>query len=321
MNYLIIAIRYLWSHKLKITATFWLAVIFAVLLFPLNDLNDLVTAQVSKLTNKNVFVQFENISLNPFGPKLTLDKVFVETKNLPPLTTDSFSVMPSFGMLVSRQPEGSLSAQGFMKGDVQISVRSGPKSEAGVARSKIEVQAKDLNLKDIRDFASLPVPLLGKITLNSTALADLTFTEQPEMDLNVNILRFEMPGAAVPVGDMGPLNLPMIKMSLVELKGKLAAGKFTIESGKLGTANDEFFGDIKGEFGLTFMLQNGNVVPILGAYDLDLTLKATPAFREKAKFFLNFIDGYRTDLATGSQYKFKLKANAVGIAPQITSLR
>ncbi len=321
MNAIILSFRFAFKHKWKFFSTVFFILIFIFILFPLNDLNDLITSQVSKLTHKNIFVQFETMSLNPFGPKLTLEKVFVETSQIPSISVDKLSAAPSFSSLFSKQPEGTVKAEGFLKGDVQVSLKSAPKSESGLSRSRIEVQAKDLNLKDIREVANLPMALLGKISVTSAVTADFTFTEQPEMEINLNILRFEMPSSSVLLGDLGRVNLPTVKMSLIELKGKLAAGKFTIESGKLGSANDELFGDVKGEVNLTFINAGSQVIPVMGGYDIDLNLKASPAFKEQAKFFLGFLDGYRTDLPDGARYKFKIKAVAAGMPPQFTPLR
>ena len=321
MNFIILSFRFIFKHKWKFFSTLCLTLIFLFILFPINDLNDLITSQISKFTKKNVFVQFETISINPFVPKITLEKLFIEGQTFPTITTENLSMSPSLNSLFSKQPEGSVMAQGFLKGDIQVSVKAAASSDSGLKRSRIELQAKDLNLKDVRELANLPMPLLGKLSVTSSAIVDLTFTEQPEMEINLNILRFEMPSNSVFLGDLGRVNLPNIKMSLIELKGKLLAGKFTIESGKLGNANDELFGDIKGEVNLTFTNAGSQIVPVLGGYDIDLNLKASSAFKEQAKFFLGFLDGYRTDLPDGARYKFKIKSVSANMPPQFTPLR
>lgn len=321
MNVIILSFRFIFRHKWKIFSTLGLTLVFLFILFPINDLNDLITSQVSKLTKKNVFVQFESMSFNPLVPKLTLEKVFVEGKSIPTITSEILTVSPSLKSLFSKQPEGTVAASGFLKGDMQISLFSAAPTDSGLKRSRIELQAKDLNLKDLRELASLPMPLLGKLSANSSALVDLTFTEQPDADLNMNILRFEMPSSSVIFGDLGRVNLPNLKISMVELKGKLSAGKFIIESGKIGNANDELFGDVKGEINLTFLNTGNQIQPQVGGYDIDLNLKASTAFKEQAKFFLGFLDGYRTDLPDGARYKFKIKSVAAGMPPQFTPLR
>jgi type II secretion system protein N len=321
MNGIIKGIRFLFAHKWKIILTTWFALIFIFILFPFNDLNDLISAQISKLTQNKVFVQFEEMHLNPFGPKISLNKMYVETGTMPAITSDEVSISPSLLSLVSKQPEGTVTATGFLKGDLEIHLKSGPKTESGLSRSKLEIQAKNLSLKDIREIAQIPIALRGSLNLTGTALADLTLTEQPEADLNLSIQKFEMPSGSVNLTDMGRVNLPEVKFANVELKGKLANGKFVIESGKLGTNKDELYGDIKGDLNITFQNLNGQITPFIGGYNIDLNLKASIGFKERAKFFLTFLDGYKTDMSDGTQYKFKIQAAAAGMPPQFTPLR
>ncbi|MFZ3229409.1 MAG: type II secretion system protein GspN [Pseudobdellovibrio sp.] len=319
MNGIIFAFRFIFANKWKIVLTAWFTLIFIFILFPFNDLNDLISAQISKLTQNKIFVQFDRMNLSPIGPKISLEKIFVESGSTPTITADDVSVSPSLSSLISKQPEGTITASGILKGDVEIRLKSAAKSESGLARSKLDIQAKNLSLKEIRDLAQLPMPLRGTLSITSTALADLTFTEQPEAEMAIAILKFEMPSSSVALADMGRVNLPELKFATVELKGKLANGKFIIENGKLGNNKDELYGDIKGDLSVTFQNRDGQITPILGGYNIDLNLKATTAFKERAKFFLTFLDGYKSEVADGTQYKFKIQALA-GMPPQFTQL-
>lgn len=321
MNGIILTFRFIFAHKWKILLTVWFSFIFIFLLFPFNDLNDLISAQVSKLTQNKVFLQFEEMHLNPFGPKVSLEKVFVETGTMPAITSDELSVSPSISSLISKQPEGTVTATGFLDGDVEIHLKSGPKTETGVARSKLDVQAKNISVKELRELIQIPVALKGSLNLSANTLADLTFTEQPEGEINLTIQKFEMPSGSILLADLGRVNLPEIKLANIELKGKLANGRFVIESGKLGSGKDELVGDIKGDLSLSFQNMNGQITPFVGGYNIDLNLKATALFKERAKFFLTFLDGYKTELADGTQYKFKIQAMSAGMPPQFTPLR
>ncbi len=322
MNGIVLFFRFIIKHKWKILLTCTMTIWFLVLLFPFNDLNDTISAQVSKLTNNRIFIQFDKLSLNPFSSSLSLDKVFVETPTLATLTAEKLSVSPSLSALISRKPGGTLAAEGFLKGDVQIQLSPMPKGASAIEKSKIDASGKNINLKDLRELVSLGLPLKGQLQFNSQAVADLTFVEQPEVDLAVTIQNFELPPASVSLADMGRINLPEIKLGMIELKGKLIGGKFSIETGKIGTSKDQFYGDIKGDLGITFQNLNGQVVPLFGAYSISLDLKANAAFKERAKFFLGFLDGYKSELAGGSTaYKFKVQAAAAGMAPQFTPLR
>ena len=322
MNGIVRSIRFLFKHKWKFFLTGTMTIWFLVALFPFNDLNDLVSAQVYRLTNNNIFIQFDQLSFNPLTTSLTLDKVFVESPQFSTLTTDKLSMSPSISALISRRPGGTVTAEGFLKGDVEIQMKPLPKSTSGVEKSKIDALGKNISLKDLREFAGLSLPIKGRLQFNTQTVADLTFVEQPESDISVTIQNFELPPSSISLADMGRVNLPELKLATIELKGKLTGGKFSIETGKIGSNKDPFYGDVKGDLGITFQSTNGQVIPIFGAYSILIDLKANAVFKERAKFFLGFLDGYKTELGGGnSEYKFKVQANGAGMTPQITPLR
>ena len=56
-------------HKLKIFTVVFSALLFFVMLFPFDDLSDLVTEKVAVATNNQVFLTFERLNLSLFpGP-------------------------------------------------------------------------------------------------------------------------------------------------------------------------------------------------------------------------------------------------------------
>ncbi len=322
MNAIVRFFRFLLKNKWKILLTLTMVIWFTVFLFPFNDLNDLVTSQISKMTNNTIFVQFDKLSMNPLTTTLTLQKVYVETPQISNLTTEKLSVSPSLSALFTRKPAGTLRAEGFLKGDVEIHLTALPKSDAGVEKSRIEMTGENINLKDLREMAGLSLPIKGQLQFSSTAVADLALIEQPEIDLSMTIQKFELPPSSITLQDLGRMNLPEIKLGSVELKGRLMNGKFLIETGKVGTPKDEFYGDVKGDLGVTFQNINGQVVPLFGAYNISLDMRATSGFKERAKFFLSFLDGYKAELpGGGAHYKFKIQAAGSGMPPQFTPLR
>jgi type II secretion system protein N len=319
MNGIVIFFRFMIKHKWKIVLTTFMAIAFLVLLFPLSELNDLISSQVSKITNNRVFIQFDKMHLNPLNTSISLEKVYVETPQISSLTSEELSLRPSIAALLAKKPGGTITAKGFLKGDLEISMQPASSSN-GVDKSKIDINANNISLKEAREVANISLPIKGQLSLSSQAVADLTMTEQPEVDLNLTIIKFELASTFVPLNDFGQIALPEIKMSKVELKGRLSNGKFIIETGKLGSIQDELYGDIKGDLSVSFQNNNGQVSPIIGAYNLTLDIKAKPSFKEKAKLFLSFLDGYKVDSGSVSNYKFKIFAAAMGMPPQFTPM-
>lgn len=292
---------------------------FLILLFPLSDLNDLISSEISKLTNNRAYVQFDKMHMSPFTTSVSLEKLYVETPQISSLTAEELSLKPSIAAMIARKPGGTVSAKGFLKGDVEISMS--PTSSNGVDKSKIDISANNISLKEAREVANISLPIKGQLSLTSQAVADLTMTEQPEVDINMTILKFEMASTFVPLNDFGQIALPEIKMGKVELKGRLSNGKFLIENGKLGTSADELYGDIKGDLAVTFQNIGGQVTPVIGAYNISLDIRAKQSFKDKAKLFLSFLDGYKVDSGTTSNYKFKVYATEMGMPPQFQSLK
>lgn len=320
MNWIVIFVRFLFSQKWKILLTGLFTFIFLVYLFPLGDLNDVISSQVSKLTGNKVFVQFDDMHLNPFNTSVSLDKVYVETPQISSIGSDELIVSPSISALLAKKPGGRVNANGFLKGEVELSLHP-VSGEGGADKSKIELAATNISLKEVREAIQLQLPIKGQLSLTSQAIADLNFSEQPDLDLNLTISKFELASTSVNLESMGSIGIPEVKFGKVELKGKLAGGKFQIESGKLGSSNDEFYGDIKGDMAVSFQNVQGQITPVLGAYNLMLDLKATESFREKAQMFLMFLDGYKVGNGAVSQYKLQIQAAAMGLPPQMIKMQ
>ncbi len=309
------------AQKWKFVLTFFSTLVFLFLLFPFSDLGDLVASQVSKLTNKQIFVQFEKMHLSILPqPGVGVENINFAALGFPPLRADSVVVTPSVSSLISQKPAGSIAARGFMNGSLDASFRPTTKSENGVERHKVTLEAKKISLSELKDLANLPVRLTGSLNLDATATADLAFQEQPDVELTLSIDRFEMPISTVQTM-MGPIALPEIKLANVQLKGRLSAGRLLIQQGSIGKETDELNGNIKGDVGLQLINQNGAIFPMIGSYNLEVTLITRKAFEDKAALFLNFIDPYKTPVAGGSRFAFRLTGSSLGAPPNMSALR
>ncbi|MGZ3771234.1 MAG: type II secretion system protein GspN [Bdellovibrio sp.] len=309
------------NSKGKIFVMSLSSITFLFLLFPFDDLSDLISSLVSKVTNNSVYLQFEKLKMSLFPqPGVKMDQVYIESIRTPALSAQELVITPSIRGLIQQKPYGHVSAKGILKGDVSVDIGKGAKSDNGVERQKVEITAQKVSLLDLRELANLPVLLKGQLNLQTTALADLTFQEQPEVDVDMTISKFELPPSNVETA-MGPLTLPDLKLTSVELKGRLSAGRFIIETGTIGKPGDEIYGTIKGNIGFTIVNQGGGFGKQIGAYDFNIDLKAKRSFQEKAVLFLSFVDSYKTPTAEGAQYKFKVSANSPDAPPSIGGAR
>ncbi len=138
------------------------------------------------------------------------------------------------------------------------------------------------------------------------------------MDVSIKINHLEMPQSNLPLGDMGDVTLPDLKISGVDVKGKLSSGHLTIESIKIGnSAADDLFGTIKGSMDLALRPGPAGPYPELGAYSFDVDLQPSADFRERAKFFLGLLASYQQ----GTKIRMKVTGTRFGAPPNMSPLR
>ncbi len=330
MNSLIIGFRFLFTHKWKISIVFILTAIFLFVLFPLGDLNDFISSKISQATNNKIFVQFDEMHLNPLTTTLSLDKVVLETELIDNLTIEKLSATPFLRAIAAKQPGGKLFAEGLLGGSLSLKVapvaqaapsgKSGTPTEASLQKSDVDLTLEKISLKEIKKLFSSSLPVSGTLNLSASLLIDPAFIEQPDGDIQVLMQKFEMLSTSVQLPDLGSITLPEIKFSIVDLKGKMQGGKFLIETGKLGSPTDDFFGNIKGDIGFIIQNMNGQMRPVVNSYNLSIDLQAKPAFKDRAGFFLNFIDQYKKEELGLTRYKFKLLSTGPGLPPQFSAL-
>ncbi len=321
MNYLIRFFRLIKNHFGKILSVILFTFLFGLLLFPFSDLSDFISSQVLKLTNNQIYLQFNKLHLNPFTATVELDDVSLEMPEIDHLNIKKLMATPSIMALISKKPGGEITANGIMSGQLSIKLSpvSGDKSEN--QKSKIEAKLDQISLKELKQSLNLSFPISGVLSLNSTSQVDLSFTEQPDGDLSFQVQKFEMNSTMINLPDLGALNLPEIKFSSIQGKSKFQNGKYTIESLKLGTTTDDFSGTISGDLNMLIQNQNGKMTPVVSGYNLKINLLAKPTFKDRAGFFLNFISQFQKEEAEGTRYKFSLISENPQLPPRMTALQ
>lgn len=291
--------------------------IFFIFLFPTGDLGDLVSSKVSELTQNQVFLQFNNFSLNLTPPGVEFTDIFLETAFAPGISAKEILISPSLAGIISQKPYGSVSVTDLLNGALQLSVKKGQPTETGNERQRLILNLENLSLSALRDFLKLSLALEGKLSLSADGQADLELSEQPDIDLNLDLNKFALPPATVNTM-MGPLTLPDMKLDQIHLKGRLSNGKFNIEMGDIGKKQDDLFGKIKGFWNVNIVLVNGKPIPQFGSYDLDINLVTNKTFQAKASLFLSLLDQYKSSSPDGTRYKFKVSASDLQSPPSIT---
>jgi len=308
------------NHKNKIIIGFISIFVFLFLFFPFSDLSTLITSEVAKLTQNEIFLQLDELKLKLFpSPGVDMSKVSVDIGQLPTIKADEVSVRPSPSVIFTQTPAGTFSAKGIFKGNMTVQMSGGKKTESGLPRQKIEIKADQLNLADLKDFKQIPLLLKGQLSIQGNILADLSFSEQPDADIEIQAEKFEIPSQAFQTA-MGPMNLPDLKLGKIQIKGKLIDGRLNIEEGKIGQEGDDIHGQIKGQIALLIRNQNG-ILTEPGAYSFDLDLNFRKETEDKLNTFLGFISQFKTPTLDGSRYRLKLSAQNPYFPPTMGALR
>ncbi len=293
------------------------ALIFFFVFFPTGDLGDLVSSKVSELTQNQVFIQFNNFSFNVTPPGVEFTEVFLETSFTPGLSADEITISPSIPGMISQKPYGSFSAKGILNGNLNVSVKKGQATETGVERQRVVLEVEQVSLAALREIMKWNLALEGHLSLSADGQADLALSEQPDVDLTVDLEKFMLPPATINTM-MGPLTLPDMKLGQIHLKGRLSNGKFHIENGDIGKKQDDLFGKVKGFWNINLLMMGGRPYPQLGSYDFEIDLTANKAFQGKASLFLSLLDQYKSFSADGARYHFKVSAADLMSPPSIT---
>jgi type II secretion system protein N len=314
-------IKLIARNKGKVIVMLFSAIVFLFLLFPFDDLSDLISTQVARITDNSIYIQFERLKLSLFPSMgIKMDKVYVESLRTPALSASELTITPSVTGIIQQMPYGQVNAKGFLKGDISLNMNKGSRSDNGIERTHLEISAKKISLLDLRELANLPIQLKGQLNLQTSAMADLTFQEQPDIEIDLSVKQFELPPSNINT-PMGPLTLPDLKLTSLELKGRLAAGRFIIETGSIGKQGDELQGTIKGSINLNIKNGQDGFTHQVGAYSFDIDLTAKKSFQDRATLFLTFIDNFKTPTSEGAQYKFKVSANSTLTPPNIDAAR
>lgn len=299
---------------------------FIVVIFPLSEVGDLATQNVSKFTNNQYYLEFDTLKLNLLSDLgLELGNVYIETPRTSPLTLKELIALPSLSAILYGKPQGRVKLKGFFRGDVEVDVskhkEDNPQEKKG-ERNLIAVEASKIDLKELKNFLVLPVNLSGKLDLSSKIIANLEAQETPEIqDLLITIKNFEMPQATIEQPGAIPIDLPGIKLTELVIKARYADNKLLLSEIKVGKDSDEVLGTIKGN--VNFSPMTAGRMPMLNQYEMSLDLKMKKSFYDKVYLTLSILNAgsYFSPISGGYQLKTRLVGNGPYSVPRFDAYR
>jgi len=307
-------------HKLKIFAAIFSFVIFLFLIFPFDDLSGLVTTQVAELTKNQVFLEFDQLGFSLY-PQLgfELKNVRVESPFTPPLSAGSLSVAPSLWGLLSLNPGVALHAEDFLGGEVSFSTRPGKKSESGQIPQKFSLEANQINLKQILEFAQLAFSANGKMDLELDGKFDPSLVDQPSGEFEVELSKVFIAENTVKT-PLGPLDLPSLKLKKVKMLGHLKKNDLKIKTLQIGGSGDQLHAKIKGRIDIRVVRIGRRLSVSPGGYDFRIELNIKSRLRRKFPF-LQLLKDYQVGSSKGGiDYGLKVSAPQFNSTPKIQRL-
>jgi type II secretion system protein N len=316
-------------HKLKILATFASFILFAILLFPFDDLGDMMTSMVAQMSANQVFLTAEHLGVNLIpSPALEAEEATIELtsiRGLPPLKAEAISAGISIPHLLSLQIGFNLKATGLFGGKFATTLPQ--KLIEGIALNAptpkdatygVDLDIEKVDLAQLTSQLKLPIPAKGKVSLETGVEIDPSFAKQPEGDIEVNASAVNIGAFSLPT-DMGPVPLPDLSFEEIAAKGFIKNGKITIESAEIGAPEDQLYMTLKGQMDLGFSKGRGGVIPRLGAYDLNINLRVTPELMKSIPYFA-VLDSYKkSESPNGTQFSFQVSASRFGAPPKMKS--
>jgi type II secretion system protein N len=304
-------------QKKKIALLLGLYIVFLYILFPFNDLGDLVSGKISQATQGQVFLDFDNISLSLFPtPGLSLSKVTVETPYAPALTAKSISIAPSILGLLSFRPGINVRASGFLGGDLNVSAGVGDKTITTPIHRKqnITLDMTDISLGSVARLASLPLRFEGNISGNIDSQVDTDFAEQPSGDVDIRATKTIIPEGNINT-PYGPIGLPKLNMGEIIVQGHTDKGSMEISKLVAGKPGGDLYATATGKVDVRLQKTGDSVQPNIGAYDLNVRLQIGEALRQKVGSFLGVLSSYQTAANT---YAFRISAPNSFSTPSLT---
>ncbi len=318
-------------HKWKILALPFIALVWALVIFPYGDLRGLASSQVSKLM-PGTSLDFQNVSLGFGAPvAIVLEEVEFERPGTPALKADRVSASPAIGALLGGSPGGSVSASGLFEGSLEAALKTSSKEGKDGAPPSIRHDIKG-SLSDVQVGALtsslkraglLGLTAKGQLSSDFDLSIDPSFQSNPAGAVSLSGSAIEIPAISIPLPGMGPVQLPSLQFGKLDFKGRLQEGNLNIEDLVLGQSTDALSGRMRGKLGLALRGAGGRVNANVS--DVDLNIELSVSDKLMGSFLGQAIDlmisKYKQKAAATAsitKYRFRLRLPQIGMNPNFS---
>lgn len=308
-------------HKKKIGLFFLSVILFSLILFPYNDLGDLVSGKIAEATGGSISLQFDELGVGIFPPGVKLSKVFLDAPGLPSLSAETLSLAPAIWGAITMKPGVKARIGGIFGGHLFLAGQKTSKDK----KDKFDVSSEwsEISLNEIMKLnKSVPLTINGRSDGELTLAVDPTLVDSPSGKIKLKSSGLDFPTQSInlPQYQNGqvfyiPLELPGIKFSDIQLNASLADKKISIENSLIGSSKDDINGKIDGYINVQSFGYGGQFNPMLGSFELKLDLKVKEKIASDKKLGLLFlaIDQCKRGGESGTlAYRCKLSGSQFG---------
>jgi type II secretion system protein N len=303
------------NHKKTMLLSLISALIFAFLIFPFEDLSDYAIEKITKMSQGQVFLQFDDLGIALFPPSMEMANVEVEIGQFPALTASQLNLAPSIASYLAFSHGFVAQAEDLLDGNLSLTLKAGKKTANGDRKQVVDLEYEKVNIQKILRLLQVNSEIKGVASLDLTTTVDPTFGEQPTANLELTANDFVIKSVATPIG---PLILN-IQSSKIETKANLAESEFEVTELVIGKPGEGFFGKIKGRMGLRFE-DRGRIVPVISNYEYTVDLNIDKKNDANLGLIFSTIgaDKYKTVTGAGFRYAFKLSGANTFEPPRIS---
>lgn len=321
------------NHKMKMLIALGFTLVFAVILFPNDDLSDYVSAQVSK--SSGMYIEMNNLGFDLFpSPGVNAHDVSIEPRGVRPLKVGGLSTHISLGKVLTARLGFSADFEKIFRGDINLVYGQGDKAKSGERFDELALHGEKVSLDDVSDYlkssGQLGMKLQGSLKLDTNLRLDHSFSEQPSAVVSADIGSFSIPSQSIMIDFNGvPVaqQLPTLELGRVVLRNaKLKDGTLEISEMTIGDPKAEIFGKMKGTMSLLLRKNPMGVQPEISNVDMAMDLQIDQSFYDRNQksvlggFFLLIPPAAKQDTPKGPRLAFRLKLNRAGEPPNFVPL-
>lgn len=310
------------NHKKKMLLLLVFTLVAALMIFPYDDLSDVVTAQVYARTGNKVYVQFDSLDLNFIPtPGVDLDNVVLEMPGFPTIEVPRLEYGAWIAGAITGKAGGTINAQKLFGGDIEADIKQGEVLKSEQRATTIVSDAKKLNLKQLTDFLRASgranIPLKGTADFTTDITVDPAMQTPPNGRITADIKALSLPITQLVPAHMSSFlaSIPELTFSRATVDASMADGKVAIKSLKLGAATDAISANVSGNLAMIPGPAGMQVSPQNLLVELSIRNDAPSDIVKMAPLIKDFMKVQPQVSPNGQTYRFIANGSTFSPAP------